>query len=73
MEHVDFQIKFYVFEQIFYPIFTRSRSQLHSKLIFPPYGGKATHNGTPLDHMVRQKIGGVNIFGGGLALYKEGK
>lgn len=33
------------------------------------YGGNAKHNGQPNDHMVGNKIGGVNVFGGGLALY----
>jgi uncharacterized protein GlcG (DUF336 family) len=33
------------------------------------YGGNAAHNGTSNDFMVGKKIGGVNVFGGGLALY----
>src|SRR6266487_1889434 len=33
------------------------------------YGGNAANNGTPNDFMVGKKIGGVNVFGGGLALY----
>jgi uncharacterized protein GlcG (DUF336 family) len=33
------------------------------------YGGKAEDNGTGKDGMVGKKIGGVNVFGGGLALY----
>ena len=33
------------------------------------YGGNATNYGQPNDPMVGQKIGGVNVFGGGLALY----
>ncbi len=37
------------------------------------YGGNSKHNGTHQDHMVGEKIGGVNVFGGGLALYKGGK
>ena len=36
------------------------------------YGGNPTHFGSPQDHMVGEKIGGVNVFGGGLALYHEG-
>lgn len=33
------------------------------------YGGNSGNNGKPNDHMVGGKIGGVNVFGGGLALY----
>jgi len=33
------------------------------------YGGKASLYGTSKDPMVGKKIGGVNVFGGGLALY----
>ena len=33
------------------------------------YGGLSSFYGTALDPMVGQKIGGVNVFGGGLALY----
>lgn len=33
------------------------------------YGGNAKNIGKPNDPMVGQKIGGVNVFGGGLALY----
>lgn len=33
------------------------------------YGGNAVFYGTPRDPMVGKKIGGVNVFGGGLALY----
>ena len=33
------------------------------------YGGSAASYGTPFDYMVGKKIGGVNVFGGGLALY----
>ena len=33
------------------------------------YGGKAEDFGTPKDPMTGKKIGGVNVFGGGLALY----
>jgi uncharacterized protein GlcG (DUF336 family) len=38
------------------------------------YGGSAAAAGTSKDPMVGRKIGGVNVFGGGLALYaKDGK
>src|ERR1041385_4263784 len=37
------------------------------------YGGNPANNGQPNDPMVGGRIGGVNIFGGGLALYKVGK
>jgi uncharacterized protein GlcG (DUF336 family) len=37
------------------------------------YGGNATNYGRPNDPMVGGKIGGVNVFGGGLGLYKTGK
>ena len=37
------------------------------------YGGSSTQYGTPIDPMVGQKIGGVNVFGGGLALYGPGR
>ena len=33
------------------------------------YRGNSKKNGTRQDPMVRRKIGGVNVFGGGLALY----
>jgi uncharacterized protein GlcG (DUF336 family) len=33
------------------------------------YGGNSANNGTANDFMVNKKIGGVNVFGGGLALY----
>ena len=33
------------------------------------YGGNPSNNGQPNDPMVGSKIGGVNVFGGGLALY----
>ena len=36
------------------------------------YGGSSANNGQPNDHMVGRKIGGVNVFGGGLALYSGG-
>jgi uncharacterized protein GlcG (DUF336 family) len=36
------------------------------------YGGNAADFGTANDPMVGQRIGGVNVFGGGLALYAKG-
>jgi hypothetical protein len=36
------------------------------------YGGNAANNGQPNDFMVGGRIGGVNVFGGGLALYGPG-
>jgi uncharacterized protein GlcG (DUF336 family) len=33
------------------------------------YGGNPTKYGTPQDPMIKRRIGGVNVFGGGLALY----
>jgi len=36
-------------------------------------GGPSSSYGTPFDPMVGNKIGGVNVFGGGLALYASGK
>jgi uncharacterized protein GlcG (DUF336 family) len=33
------------------------------------YGGNSANNGMVNDFMVNKKIGGVNVFGGGLALY----
>ncbi len=33
------------------------------------YGGNSAHYGEPNDYMVGEKIGGQNVFGGGLALY----
>ena len=35
------------------------------------YGGNSANNGMSNDFMVNKKIGGVNIFGGGLALYNN--
>lgn len=35
------------------------------------YGGSARHYGHEHDPMVGKKIGGVNVFGGGLALYDD--
>ncbi len=37
------------------------------------YKGPSMNYGTPNDPMVGQKIGGVNVFGGGLALYNSDK
>jgi uncharacterized protein GlcG (DUF336 family) len=37
------------------------------------YAGKADRFGTAEDPMVGKRIGGVNVFGGGLALYKDKK
>lgn len=33
------------------------------------YGGEAADYGTPQDFMVGRRIGGINVFGGGLAMY----
>ena len=33
------------------------------------YGGRASDYGTRRDYMIGKRIGGVNVFGGGLALY----
>lgn len=37
------------------------------------YAGPSTHYGTSNDPMVGRKPGGVNVFGGGLALYATGQ
>jgi uncharacterized protein GlcG (DUF336 family) len=37
------------------------------------YAGRAADFGTPKDPMVGHRIGGINVFGGGLALYRTGK
>jgi uncharacterized protein GlcG (DUF336 family) len=37
------------------------------------YAGSAQHFGQPNDPMMLGRIGGVNVFGGGLALYKDGQ
>ncbi|HKR85850.1 MAG TPA: heme-binding protein [Terriglobales bacterium] len=37
------------------------------------YAGPSSHYGTAQDPMVGNKIGGINVFGGGLALYASGK
>ena len=36
------------------------------------YGGASANNGQPNDPMAGKKIGGVNVFGGGLPLYNSG-
>src|SRR6185312_8931119 len=33
------------------------------------YGGNPLNNGTVRDYMVGKRIGGINVFGGGVALY----
>jgi Haem-degrading len=38
-----------------------------------PYEGKATDFGTPKDPLVGNRIGSVNVFGGGLPLYSKGR
>jgi uncharacterized protein GlcG (DUF336 family) len=37
------------------------------------YAGKADQFGTSRDPMVSKRVGGVNVFGGGLALYEDNK
>src|SRR5829696_1016178 len=37
-----------------------------------PYAGPAAQFGTPTDPLRGKRIGGVNVFGGGLALYSTG-
>jgi uncharacterized protein GlcG (DUF336 family) len=37
------------------------------------YGGDPTQYGTPSDPMTGKRIGGVNVFGGGLALYDSNR
>ena len=37
------------------------------------YDGKASDFGTPKDPLVGRRIGGINVFGGGLALYSNGR
>ena len=36
------------------------------------YGGSPNSNGSNSDYLKNKRIGGVNVFGGGLALYKDG-
>src|SRR6059036_1627277 len=47
----------------------------HSNPVDPvvAYGGDPAHYGTANDPMVGARIGGVNVFGGGLALYDSGQ
>lgn len=47
----------------------------HSNPVDPEvaYHGPSHKNGTAQDPMVGEKIGGVNVFGGGLGLYAPGK
>lgn len=46
----------------------------HSNPVDPriAYGGNPARYGQPNDPMTGKKIGGVNVFGGGLALYNDG-
>jgi len=46
----------------------------HSNPVDPEvaYQGNAQQYGTPNDPLVGQRVGGVNVFGGGLALYTTG-
>ncbi|MBV8118573.1 MAG: heme-binding protein [Alphaproteobacteria bacterium] len=46
----------------------------HSNPVDPEiaYQGNAAAYGTAYDPLVGQRVGGVNVFGGGLALYKSG-
>jgi uncharacterized protein GlcG (DUF336 family) len=37
------------------------------------YGGNPAGNGTASDYLKNKRIGGVNVFGGGLALYEGGE
>lgn len=37
------------------------------------YGGNPNAYGLPSDPMVGKRIGGINVFGGGLTLYRNGK
>jgi uncharacterized protein GlcG (DUF336 family) len=37
------------------------------------YDGNANQFGTPFDPLVGKRIGGINVFGGGLTLYRNGK
>jgi uncharacterized protein GlcG (DUF336 family) len=47
----------------------------HANTVDPEvaYKGPAQHFGTPSDPMVGDRMGGTNVFGGGLALYDERK
>jgi uncharacterized protein GlcG (DUF336 family) len=46
----------------------------HSNPVDPSvaYGGNPAHYGSANDPMVGERVGGVNVFGGGLALYAAG-
>jgi uncharacterized protein GlcG (DUF336 family) len=46
----------------------------HSNPVFPldAYRGSSDSFGTPNDPMIGHRIGGINVFGGGLALYRRG-
>jgi len=37
------------------------------------YAGRSADFGTPKDPLVGHRVGGINVFGGGLALYRNGK
>lgn len=39
--------------------------------ILAAYGGRPSNFGRPNDPLVGERIGGINVFGGGLALYKS--
>jgi uncharacterized protein GlcG (DUF336 family) len=47
----------------------------HSNPVDPDfaYGGASAQAGTATDPMVGKRVGGVNVFGGGLALYGSGR
>jgi hypothetical protein len=46
-------------------------SRVWARLTLPPLS--AGTFGTPQDPLVGQRVGGINVFGGGLALYVGGK
>lgn len=46
-------------------------SETASLNIHAAYGGDPTHYGTPEDNMLGKMIGGMSVFGGGLALYDD--
>ena len=50
------------------PFFSNGVSQAN----FNPGPSSGSSFGTPNDPMVGQRVGGVNVFGGGLALYRNG-
>ena len=47
----------------------------HSNPVNPEvaYSGDSRHFGTSKDPMVGKRVGGINVFGGGLGLYTHGK